>query len=144
MPLTAQSLYILANDCFLALLAFRGLSFCTLRLAIQTPSIPILLDMGHTFLERIAAFRTEEVSIVPVLTQCNHVFSNDGSLAMFTTWSKVLMPVKMTIKPQSLITIFCHGLAFDLWELFSLCTTSDSVDALGTLLRGLRTNFERF
>jgi hypothetical protein len=50
------------------------------------------------------------------------------------------MPVKMTVKPQSLVTIFCHGLAFDLRKLLALRTASDPVDALGTLLGWLRAN----
>jgi hypothetical protein len=98
MPLTTQRLNILADDCLSALLAFRGLSFCTLRLAIQTPSITIFLDMGHALLERIAAFSTEEMSIVPILTQSNHVLPDDRSFAMLAPRCKVLMPVKMTVK----------------------------------------------
>jgi hypothetical protein len=55
--------------------------------------------MGHASLERIAALSTEEVSIVPIFTQGNHVLSNDGSLAVFASRSEVLMPVKVAVKP---------------------------------------------
>ena len=86
MPFTAQRLDILADDCFPALFAFRSLSFCALRLAIQTPGVPILLDMGHALLERIATFSTEEMSIVPIFAQSDHVLTNDRGLAVFAFW----------------------------------------------------------
>jgi hypothetical protein len=140
MPFATQCLNVLADDCAPALLALRSLSFCTLRLAIQTPSITIFLDMGHALLERIAALSTEEMAIVPIFTQSNHMLTDDGSPAVFASRGKVLMPVKMTVKPQSLVTILCHGLAFDLRKLLALRTASDSVDALGTLLGWLRAN----
>jgi hypothetical protein len=68
-------------------------------LAVQAPCITVFFDVGHALLERVAAFSAEEMSIVPIFTQSYHVLPNNWSLAVFASWSKVLMPVKMTIKP---------------------------------------------
>jgi hypothetical protein len=144
MPLTTQRLNILADDCFPALLALWRLPFSTLCLAIQTPSITILLDVGHALLERIAAFSTEEMSIMPIFAQGNHMLLNYRRFAVFASWCKVLMPVKVAVKPQSLVTIFCYGLSFDFRKLLSLRTALDSVDTLSTVLRWFGTDFQGF
>jgi hypothetical protein len=95
-PFTAHCLNVLANDWSLALLALGGLSFCTLCLTVQTPSITILLDMCHSFLERITTLSTKEVSIVPVLSQRDCMLSDDRSLTVFAFGGVVFMPIEMT------------------------------------------------
>lgn len=144
MPLTTQRLNILADDCLPALFALWRLPFCTLRLTIQTPSITILLDVGHALLERIATLSTEEMSIMPIFTQGNHMLPNYRRLAMFASRCKVFMPVKVTVKPQSLVAIFCYSLSFYFRKLLSLCTAPDSVDTLSTVLRWFGTDFQGF
>ena len=54
------------------------------------------------------------------------------------------MPVKMTVKAHSLVTIFCHGLPLDLRKLLSLRTQSNAVDTLSTFLLWFWADFQGF
>ena len=114
MPFSAHCLDVLADDWLLALQAFGSSALGALRLAVQAPCIPILLDMAHAFLERVAALSAEEMAEMPMLTQRHGVLADDRCLAMFASRSKVLMPVQMAVVAQPLITILCHRLAFNL------------------------------
>lgn len=144
MPLASQSLHVLSNDWLLALLALRSLAFSTFRLAVQAPSITILLDMGHSLLERITTFGAEEVSIMPMLTEGNCVLANDGCLAVLAFGCEVLMEVKMAVVALSLVSIFGHSLTLDLFKWLSAGTTLDTVDTFSARCGWFRVNFERF
>lgn len=144
MPFSTHSLDILADDRLPALQAFRSSSLCTLGLAVQTPCVPILLDVAHTFLERISTLSAEEVSEMPVLAQCNRMLTDDRCLTMPASGGEEFMPVKMTVVSKSLIAILSNSLALNLWELLSLGTSLDPVEALGSVDLRLRTDFEGF
>jgi len=141
MVLAAQGLHILAYDRPSALCTLGSLSLCTLRLAIETPGITVLLNMSHALLERVAAFSAEEMAIVPMCTESNSMLANDGSLAMLASRCEELVPVKMAIETEPLVAIFSHCLTFDFFELFALSTTLNARKALCTMLFGLRTDF---
>jgi hypothetical protein len=143
-PLTAHSLDVFADDWLLALQALGSSSLSALCLALKTPSIPILLDMAHAFLERITTFSAEEVTKMPVLTQCNRMFTDNRCLAMLASGGEVLMPVKMTVVAQSLVAILSHSLAFNFRELLSSSSSLNSVDALRTMHLRFRADFESF
>ena len=63
---------------------------------------------------------------------------------MLASGGEVFVPVKMTVVSKSLVSILSHSLAFNLWELLSLGTSLDPVEALGSVDLRLRTNFEGF
>jgi hypothetical protein len=135
---------VLADDWLLALQAFGSSSLGALRLTVQAPCVPILLDVAHAFLERIAALSAEEMTEMPMLTQCHGVLADDRCFAMLASGSKVLVPVQMAVVAQPFITILCHRLAFNLWKLLSSGSSLNSVNSLGTIQLRLRTDFEGF
>jgi len=137
-------LNVLANDWSLALLALGSLSFCTLCLTVQTPSITILLDMCHSFLKRITTLSTKEVSIMPVLSQRDCMFSDDGCLAVLALRSVIFMPIEMTEIAKSWITVLRHGLAFNFWDGLALSSAFDSIETFSTFCRWLGMYFQRF
>jgi hypothetical protein len=141
-PLAAHSVDILSDDRLLALETLGSSSLGALCLAVETPSIAILLDMAHSLLERIATLSTEEVTEVPMLAKCNGVLANDGCLAMLASGREVFMPIKMTEVAKSLVTVFGQGLTFNLRELLPTRSLLDSGDALGTMEVRLRADFE--
>lgn len=132
-PFTTQGLNVFADDRSSALLAFRCSSFCSFGLATQAPCVPILLNVCHAFLKRITTFCAEEVSVMPALSQGNHVLANDRSLAVLTLRCEGLVEVKMTIESLSWITIFGIGLALYLWNFSSTRTPLDTVQTLSSL-----------
>lgn len=54
------------------------------------------------------------------------------------------MPVKMTVETHSLVTVFRHGLPFDLRKLLPLRTQSNAVDTLSTFLLWFWADFQGF
>ena len=95
MPFSAQGLNVLSNDSCTTLSAFRCSSLGALRLAIDAPRVAILLDMRHTVLKRITALSAEKMSVVPMSTEGDNVFTKNRGLAVLTAWSEQLMPVEM-------------------------------------------------
>jgi hypothetical protein len=83
--------------------------------------------MAHPFFERITTLSTEEVTVMPMLSKGNSMLSNDGSLAMLTPRGEVLMPVKVTVETQSLVTILSHRLSLNLWDLLSFSAALDAI-----------------
>jgi hypothetical protein len=98
MPFAAHRLNILSDDWLFALLALGSASFSALRLTIQAPGVAILLDMSLAFLEGIATFGTEKMSVMPVLAQCNSTLSNNRSFAVLAPRGKAFMPIEMTVE----------------------------------------------
>lgn len=141
MPLPTHSLDILTNDWQSALQALRRPSLSTLRLAPQTPRIPILLNMAHALLERIPALRAEEVPEVPVRAQRDGMRADDGGCAVLASRREVLVPVQMAEVAESRIAVLSCGLAFDFWEDFAAGAEMDALEALGPVKIGLRTDF---
>ena len=111
MPLTPKGLDVLSDNSELAHLALRSPSFRSLGLATDTPRIPVLLYVRHAALERITAFRAEEVAIVPMRVEGDDVLAKDRCLAVFAAWGEKLMPVEMAVEPKPVIPILRHGLA---------------------------------
>jgi hypothetical protein len=140
MPFAAHCLNVLSDDWLFALLAFGSSPLCAFGLTVQAPSIAILLNVSLALLKGITTLSTEEMAIVPVLAQCNSTLSNDRSLAVLASGSKIFMPVKMTVEAQSLISILGQSLTFDLWKTFTLSSALDSVNAFSTLGVGLASN----
>jgi hypothetical protein len=75
MPLTAQRLDVLANHSGSAFLTLGSPALGPFGLAADTPSVAVFLNMRHALLERITAFRTEEVTVMPMLAECHNVLS---------------------------------------------------------------------
>ena len=144
MPFSTHCLDVLADDGLFALQTLGSSSLCTLSLTVQAPCISILLNVAHTFLERITTLRAKKVSKMPMLTQCNRVFADDRCLAMLASRSKILVPVEVTEIAESLVAILSHRLAFNFWEFLSTSTSLDSVEALCTIHLRFGAYFEGF
>jgi hypothetical protein len=142
--LAAQSLHILTYNRPSAFFALGSLPLCSLGLTVETPSIAIFLDVSHALLERITAFGTEEVAIVPVRPESHGVFANDGSLAMLAARSKMLVPVKMAVETEPLVSIISHCLIFNFFEWLALSTAVNARKTSRTHLCGLWTDFQSF
>jgi hypothetical protein len=141
-PLAAQGLDDHADDGESALHALRCPPLGALRLAVDAPGVPILLDVAHARLEGIAALSAEEVAEVPVLSQRDGVLAEDGRLAVLALGSVELMPVEVTEVAQARIAIVCYRLAFDVGDLLTSCAALNPVEALITHLRRFFEDFE--
>ena len=97
--------------------------------------------MCHSLFERIATLSTEEVSIMPVLSQCDCVLSDDGRLAVFAFGGIVFVPIEMTEIAKPWIAVLCNRLAFNFGNGFALSTTFDSIETFSTLCRRLGMDF---
>jgi hypothetical protein len=144
MPFTPKRLNVLTNNRTFAFLALGGSSLSTFGLAVETPCISILLDMGHPFLEGIAAFSAEEMAIMPVLTKSDGMFTNNRGFAVFAFWSVGFVPVKVTKEAESVIAILCGCLTFYLGEDLASSASSNSLNTLSPLGWWFGMNFERF
>lgn len=143
MPLASKRNSILANNRQSTLLTLRRLAFRTLRLALQTPRIAILLNMRHALLKRIAALRAEEMPIVPILPQRHEVLAHDGRLAVLALRRVGFVEIEMAEKALSCIAVLSHGLALFLRNVFSLVATLDAIEALFAFRRRLGVDLER-
>jgi hypothetical protein len=143
MPFSAQGLNILSNNSCTALSAFWCSPLGTLRLAINTPSVPVLLDVCHAMVERVTALGAEEMAVVPVSTESDNVLTENRGLAVLTARGEQLMPVKMTEESETLISIFGHGLARFLVESLTGCAASDAIKSLLTEMVGLMADLHR-
>lgn len=92
-------------------------------------------------LKGVATFGTEEVAVVPVFPEGDDVFSYDGSCAVLTSRSKLLMPVKMAVESKTLVTVFSYGLAGYFIKHLSPSTSPDAIDPLLTHIIRLMTDF---
>lgn len=145
-PLGAQCFDILSNDRSLAALTLGRATLRPSRLAGHAPRIPVLLNVRHPPLKRIAALGTEEMSVMPVFAERYDVFAQDGRLAVFAMRREQLVPVQMAVEPQPLIAILGHRLTGCLFENFARCSATDAVDSrrveavwFGADLEGLET-----
>lgn len=84
MPFSAQGLDVLSNNSYTALFALGGSSFCTLRLAIDTPRVPVLLNMCHAVVKRVTTLSAEEMTVVPMSAESDDVLTKNRGLAVFT------------------------------------------------------------
>jgi hypothetical protein len=144
MPFPSQRINVLPDNRLLALPAFRSSVRCAFRLAGKTPCVPILLDMRLAIFKRITAFGAEEMAVMPVFAEGDSVFTKDRSLAVLAFWGKSFMPVEVAVETHAFISIFCHGLPFDLREFFASCSASDSIKSLSTLRAWLKTYLKGF
>lgn len=130
MPLTTKCLDILANHSRLAHLAFGRTTFGSLRLAVNTPRVPVLFDMRHAVLERVATLGTEEVPVMPMRSKSYNVLPEDGGFAVLTAWSEEFVPVEMAVEAEAFISVFRHGHARLLIQNLSRRATPNSVQSL--------------
>lgn len=144
MPLSTHSLDSFTNDRKSALLALGCSSFCAFGLASNAPSIPVLLDVAHSLFEWVSTFGAEEMSKVPVLSECNHMLPKNRSLAVFALGSIQLMPIEMAEVPKSSIAILCVRQAFNFGQRFAVIASLDSVQAFGAFSRRLFEYFKSF
>jgi hypothetical protein len=63
--------------------------------AVDTPSVSILLYKWSARVKRIATLSAEKVSRMPLGSTCHNDLTLDGCLARFTTRRKHLVKVKM-------------------------------------------------
>src|SRR5271156_1421702 len=100
--------------------------------------------MSHALLERVAAFCAEEMTIMPMCAESHSVLADDRSLAMLATWCKELVPVKVAVETESLVSIFSHCLAFNFLELLALSAALNARKALSTFVFRLWTDLQGF
>lgn len=101
MPLRAQRLHHRIRNRLTTALA---LGTEPIRMAIDTPRIPLLLDKRHIRIERITALRAEKVARVPLgATGDDYLALNRGSAAL-APWAKALVEVQVAVEPRRLVS----------------------------------------
>ena len=142
MPLAAKRLNILTNDSLPALATLGRAPLGALRLAANTPRIAVLFDMRLALAERLTTLGAEEVTDVPMGAQCHHVLAHDGSLAMFAARGEELVPIKVTVETQALVTVFGHSLAGLFGKDLASSPATNAVQTGRAVLFWFRRNFE--
>jgi hypothetical protein len=110
MPLCPKSLDNRIRDWLSTFLALCAITMC---MAIDTPSITVLLHEWSARVKRITALRAEEVSRMPLSTTCHNDLTFNGCLARLAAGREHLVEVEMTEETLRLISaIFmfqaCH------------------------------------
>jgi hypothetical protein len=143
MPFSAQGLNVLSNNSYTALSALWCASLCTLRLAIDAPCVPVLLNVRHAVVKRVTTLGAEEMAVVPVSTESDDVLTENRGLAVLTARGEQLMPIKMAKEPETLISVFSHGLAWFLVESLASGAAFDAIKPLLTEMVRLMADFHR-
>lgn len=141
-PLPAQSPDVLPNDGLATFPALGSSPLGTLCLTVDAPCVAVLLDMCHSLFKGVATLGTEEVPVVPMLSECNDVFAKDWGRTVLAAGGEELMPIKMTIEPEALITVLGHCLSRLLFEGLPCGATVDAVQSGGTASIWLRADFK--
>ena len=144
MPLGAEGLDILSDDGLLAATALGRAPLRALRLARHAPRVPVLLDVRHPLLERVAALGAEEVPEMPVLAEGDDVVAEDGRLAVLALRREELVPVEVAVEAQALVAVLGHRLPGLLLEDLARGAPADAVEALSAEVVWLGADLEGF
>jgi hypothetical protein len=90
---------ILSDDSCTAFPALWSSTFGALRLAVDAPRITILLNVRHAMFEWVTTFGTEEVTVMPVSSKSDYVFTENRGLTVLATRREQLMPIEVTKEP---------------------------------------------
>ena len=141
-PLPAQSPDVLPNDGLAAFPALGSSPLGAFCLTVDAPRVAVLLDVRHSLSKGVATLGTEEVPVVPMLSECNDVFAKDWSRAVLAAGGEELMPIEMTIEPEALITVLGHCLSRLLLEGLPCSATVDAIQSGGSAGIWLRADFK--
>ena len=95
-------------------------------------------------LKGVAALRAEEVAIMPVLAERNHVFTQDRCLAVLAARGELLVPVQVAVEAEAVVAVFLGGFAGDFFENFTGFAAADAVHAGVAHRVGLGADFHGF
>lgn len=112
MPLTPQRFHHCIRNRLATALA---LGTVAIRMAIDTPGIPIFFHKRGVGIERIAALRAEEVAGVPLGAAGDYDLALDGGLARFAARGEALVEVEVAVEARGGV---CAVAGFEFLHLF--------------------------
>lgn len=123
-----------------------------ISMAVNAPSIPLLLHKRRATIKRITALRAEEMTNVPLGTTRNHDLALDRRLAAFAARGEHLVEIKMAVEPEGLVAVFglealhvfVRGVRVEHGNVFAALARLNAGDALGVFGRGLRIEGDAF
>ena len=86
-----------------------------IRMAIDTPRVPLLLDKRHLRIKRIAALRAEKVARVPLRAARDDDLALDRGGAALAARAEAFVEVQVAVEPRGLVNAV---LVFELLHLF--------------------------
>lgn len=150
MPLGTQGLDDRISDRLATALALGRVA---VRMAIDTPCVPVLLDERRARIERVAALRAEEMSRVPLGAARYNDLPFDGRLARLAARREALVEIQMAVEPRTLVrTVLLLELRHFLrrvparqeGDVVAVQAGADAVAARGVLCAGFRVEGDAF
>lgn len=144
MPLRAQCLHHRIRNRLAAALTLRTKP---IRVAVDTPRVPLLLDKRHIRIKRITALRAEKVAGVPLGATRDDNLALDGGSTTLAAWAKALVEVQVAVEPRRLVGAVLVLQLLHLLRCFPAGqeghvvaggASADAVHARGVLSAGLR------
>jgi hypothetical protein len=100
MPLRPQRLHHRIRNRLATALTLRAKP---IRMAIDTPRIPLFLHKRHIRIKRITALRAEKVARVPLRATRDDNLALDGRRTALTPRTKALVEVQVAVEPRRLV-----------------------------------------